>query len=84
LSLEIEPIKEGAGTPLTGLEALGEPLDTIREPTPKREPLLIISCLMKISEVSKSRLKAKASISLYEDSLKYFYYVNINKMLTYI
>ncbi len=49
-------------SPLTGLEALGEPFDTIREPTPKRELLLIILCQMKISEVSKTRLKAKASI----------------------
>jgi len=45
-------------------------LSRIREPTPKREPLLIISCPMKISEVSKTRLKAKASnyFYQYEDS----------------
>ena len=61
--------KDGVGTPLTSLEALGELLDTIREPTPKREPLLIISCPLKISEVSKPRLKAKASIS-YEEFAK--------------
>jgi hypothetical protein len=35
--------KDGAGTPLTAIEALGEPMSRIREPTPKREPLLIVS-----------------------------------------
>jgi len=64
-----QPQKLGAGL-LLPVWSPSESLWTrIREPTPKREPLLIVPCPLKISEVSKPRLKAKASNSLQEESL---------------
>ena len=68
----VSPVAEikWRGTQLTGLEALGGQ-DTISEPTPKRELFTYYLASLKISEVSKPRLKANCFKFFSEESQIY-------------